>query len=161
MAIDAFLKLEGVDGESHDDKHKGWIDILSWSWGATQSGTAHLGGGGGAGKVDMGDVSVVKYFDKASSALMQKVATGKHIATGELKMRKAGDEKLDYLVIKLSDIMITSFQTGSSAGEERQTESLSLNFAKIEWTYKEQLEDGTGGAETKMGYDIRKQVPTV
>jgi type VI secretion system secreted protein Hcp len=157
MAVDALLKIDGIDGEAHDDKHKGWIDVLSWSFSSSQPGNTHTGGGSSAGKANFGDVNIVKAFDKASSYLMQHVANGKHIKEATLKMRKAGETKVDYLVIKMTDLIIASYDTGGSGGEEALTEQFSMNFAKIEWSYHEQAEDGSKGTEHKMGWDIKAQ----
>ena len=90
MAVDMFLKLDGIDGESVDDSHAKEIDILAWSWGMSQSGTFHSGAGGGAGKANFQDISITKYVDKASATLMTKIATGDHVAKARLTVRKAG-----------------------------------------------------------------------
>src|ERR1700753_4105926 len=78
-AVDYFLKIDGIEGESKDSKHKGEIDLDSWSWGANQSGTYHGGGGGGAGKVAMQDFHFVMKINKASPKLMLACASGEHI----------------------------------------------------------------------------------
>ena len=155
MAVDMFLKLEGIDGESQDKKHKGEIDILAWSWGASQSGTTHMGSGSGAGKVSVQDVSVTKYIDSASAALLQHITTGKHIPTGRLLVRKAGDTPLEYINLSMEDIIITSFQIGGSGGEERLTENMTMNFAKYGLYYTPQKADGSGEADKQTAYDIQ------
>ena len=121
-----------------------------------------MGGGGGAGKVSMQDMTITKYVDKGSPGLQQHVANGKHIDTGELVVRKAGGKKpLEYIKYKLTDLIVTSYQTGGSGGEDRLTENISLNFAKIEWTYTPQKDDGSGEPEVKAGWDIKKNESTV
>lgn len=154
MAVDMFIKLEGIDSESQDDSHKDWIDVLAWSWGASQSGSTHMGGGGGSGKADIQDVSFTHFIDSASPKLMQYLFSGKHVPKGELVIRKAGDKPLEYLKVQLEDVMITSLSTGGSGGEDRLTENVTLNFAKVNVIYTPQGKDGSGGAEIKAGWDI-------
>ncbi|OED39501.1 Hcp1 family type VI secretion system effector [Chromatiales bacterium (ex Bugula neritina AB1)] len=163
MAVDIFLKLEGpvINGEAQDDVHAEEIDILAWSWGATQSGTTHMGGGGGAGKVNVNDLSVTKYIDSASHNLLQHCFDGKHIEKGTLVVRKAGGEPLEYYTIIMEDIIISSVSTGGSGGEDRLTENVTLNFSKVDVTYKPQNKDGTAGADKKAGWDIAANKTTV
>ncbi|GAA0583513.1 Hcp family type VI secretion system effector [Halomonas salifodinae] len=157
MAVDMFLKLEGIDGESMDAGHTDEIDVLSWSWGASNSGTMHISKGGGAGKVSVQDISVVKYVDKASTAMIQAVAVGKHVPSATLTVRKAGgDEPVEYLVIEMKSVLISSWQTGGSQGEERLTESVTLNFEEFKTTYTPQDNDGTALASVDFGYNIAK-----
>jgi type VI secretion system secreted protein Hcp len=154
--VDYFLKLKGIDGESFDSKHKGEIDVESWSWGETQTGTGHAGGGHGGGKVAMQDFHFVMKMNKASPKLMLHCADGTHIPEGLLTCRKAGKEQQEYLKIKFTDILVSSYQTGGSAhGELVPTDQISLNFAKIEVEYKEQKQDGSLGALTKAGWDAK------
>jgi type VI secretion system secreted protein Hcp len=156
MAVDMFLKLDGIKGESADHKHKEEIDVLAYSWGMSQSGTAHMGGGVGAGKVSVQDISVTKYVDKSSPTLMLHCCNGKHIKKGTLTLRKAGEHPLEYLVMDMEDIIVAHVSTGGSHGEDRLTENLSLNFAKFHAKYKEQKQDGSGGPETEVKWDIRQ-----
>src|SRR6187402_3524351 len=104
MAVDMFLKLDGIAGESKDKAHTGEIHIESFSWGMSQTGAHGSGGGGGAGKVSVHDISVTKLTDKSSCALMAALASGKHIKDGPITVRKAGEKPLEYLKIKLTDI---------------------------------------------------------
>src|SRR5207244_6023969 len=97
MAGDMFLMLDGIKGESADDKHKGESDIESFSWGLAQSGSGSRGSGSGTGKGDIADINIQKLVDKASPTLMLACAHGKHIAKGELSVRKAGERPLEYL----------------------------------------------------------------
>jgi type VI secretion system secreted protein Hcp len=156
-AVDYFLKLKGIDGESADGKHKGEIDVESWSWGETQSGTGHFGGGGGAGKVAMQDFHFVMKMNKASSKLLLACASGEHIPEGLLTCRKAGKEQQEFLKIKFTDILVSSYQTGGSQGSDViPMDQISLNFAKIEIEYKEQKPDGSLGGTEKAGWDVKK-----
>jgi type VI secretion system secreted protein Hcp len=142
-AFDAFLKIDGVEGESTDDQHKGEIVIEAWSFGATQT----LAAGGGAratGKSCLSEFRLVKLVDKASPALLSATMTGVHLPTATISVRKAGDSKQDYLIIKMSDVLVTSVQ--HSGGGYVPMESLSLNFAQVKLTYHQQKPDGSLGA---------------
>src|SRR5215475_6909102 len=158
MAVDMFLKIDTVDGESKDSKHKKDIDVLAWSWGMSNSGSAHVGGGAGAGKVNVQDLSFTKYIDLSSPDLMLACCNGKHFDTAFLTVRKAGEHPLEYLKIKLTEVLITSVSTGGSGGEDRLTENVTLNFAKVNVDYIEQTATGGEGAKPKMGWDISKNV---
>jgi type VI secretion system secreted protein Hcp len=153
--VDYFLKLTGIEGESTDSKHKNEIDVESFSWGASNSGTHAGGGGGGAGKVAMQDFNFVMRASKATPKLMQACATGQHIPEGILVCRKAGEEQQDFLTIKMSDLLVSSYQTGGSNGEIVPMDSVGLNFSKIEFEYKEQKPDGSLGGTVKAGYDLK------
>ena len=153
MAVDTFLKLGDIKGESKDAKHPGEIDVLSWSWGVSQTGTMGTGGGGGAGKANFSDISIMHAVDKASPVLMQKCATGEHIKEGTLVSRKAGKGQQEYLIVKLNDILITSVQPSGSS--EHPMESVSFQFSKIDLEYKPQKEDGSLDAGLHFKYDIK------
>jgi type VI secretion system secreted protein Hcp len=153
-SVDYFLKIDGIDGES--TARKGEIDLESWSWGETQTGTHVGGGGGGAGKVQMQDFHFVMTCNKASPKLLEACATGQHIKEGTLLCCKAGGKQEEYLKIKFSDLLISSFQTGgSSHGDVVPTDQISFNFSKIEYEYKEQKADGTLGGAVKAGFDLK------
>src|SRR5438067_13006136 len=152
--VDYFLKIEGIEGESQDSKHKAEIDLESWSWGAVQSGAHAAGGGGGAAKVAMQDFHFVMKHNKASPKLMLACANGEHIKKAVLTARKAGKEQQDFMKVSMEDVLVSSYQTGGSAtGDEIPMDQVSLNFAKIEHEYKEQKADGTLGGAVKTGYD--------
>jgi type VI secretion system secreted protein Hcp len=155
MAVDIFLKLDPVKGESADSKHKDWIDVLSFSWGMTQSGNTHVATGGGSGKVNVQDLSFTHYVDKASADLMKACAKGTHIAEGLLTVRKAGgDNPLDYIKIKLQDIIVTSVQPGGTTHGDQLMEQVTLNFSKFKYEYKVQTARGGAGASPNFGWDI-------
>ncbi len=156
-AVDYFLKIDGIEGESADAKHKNEIDVESWSWGATQSGTFSMGGGGGAGKVSMQDMHFVAKMSKASPKLLLANASGQHIKTAVLTLRKAGTDQQEFAKFTLSDVLVSSYQTGGSAsGSIVPMDQFSLNFAKIEKEYKEQKADGTLGGAVKVGWDLKQ-----
>ena len=156
-AVDYYLKLDGVDGESLDSKHKGTIEIESFSWGATQSGTSGHGSGAGAGKVSFQDFHFTMKINKASPKLMEKCATGEHIKNAILTARKAGGRQEEYMKVTFTDVLVSSFQTGGvGSADVVPTDQISFNFSKIEMEYKEQKEDGSLGGAIKAGYDIKK-----
>ncbi|NBC12504.1 MAG: type VI secretion system tube protein Hcp [Gammaproteobacteria bacterium] len=155
MAVDMFLELDsGVLGEAQDHKHKDEIDVLAWSWGMSQAGTFHTGGGGGAGKANFQDISVTKWIDKSSAALMLYCANGDHFPAAKLTVRKAGKTPLEYLIIHMKKVLVTSVSTGGSGGEDRLTENISLNFAEVKVEYTPQLPDGTGDAKQEFTWNI-------
>lgn len=152
--VDYFLKIEGVESESTDDKHKGEVELMSFSWGQTNSGSAGHGAGAGAGKVIPQDFHFVKKMDKASPKLMIACATGEHFKTATLTARKAGGGQQEYLKITMEELMVTSYQTGGSAeGDPVPIDQISMNFVKLTLAYKEQKVDGSLGGEIKQGYD--------
>jgi type VI secretion system secreted protein Hcp len=155
MAVDMFLKLTGIKGESKDHKHKDEIHIESFSWGMSQTGAHDIGGGGGAGKVSVHDLNFTKRCDKASADLMYYCSSGKHIPEGLLTVRKAGDKPLEYLKIKLVDILVSGVQQAGH-GSELLTENVSLNFSKFFVEYQEQKPDGSGSPAGAMGWDIKQ-----
>ena len=145
MAVDMFIKIGDIKGESKDDKHADEVDVLAWSWGLSQSGSAHHGSGAGAGKVNVQDISLTKWVDSSSTALIVAACKGTHIKEAKLTVRKAGDKPLEYIKITLTDVLVSSVQTGGSGGEDRLTENVSINFASYEVAYQQQAK--TGGAE--------------
>ena len=154
-AVDYFLKVDGIQGESKADDHKDEIDVLSFSWGATQSGTF----GGAGGKVAMQDFHFTMLHSKASPALMLACAQGDHIKNAILtceKKRKDGKEQQDFLIITLHDCLVSSYQTGGSAGGNViPTDQITLNFAKIEHEYKEQDAKGALAGSVKKTFDLK------
>jgi type VI secretion system secreted protein Hcp len=158
MAVDMFLKLGDVKGESVDDKHKDEIDVLSWSWGATQSATTHLGSGGGAGKVAVQDLHITKHLDKSSPRLMLACCTGKHYEEGLLTVRKAGDKPVEYLKLTLKEVLISSVSVAGHGADDRLTENITLNFAQFKQEYTPQKADGSGDAAIEGTFNIAKNV---
>ncbi|WP_294541191.1 type VI secretion system tube protein Hcp [uncultured Rhodoblastus sp.] len=156
MAVDIFIKIDGIEGESHDDKHKNEIDVQSFSFGLSQTGSYSAGGGGGVGKASFQDVHFTKHSDKSSPKLFLASASGEHIKKAEVTFRKAGKEQQEYFKITLSDVLVSSYQVSDSqGGTTLPSESVSLNFAKIEFDYKEQKADGTLGGSVKTGWDVK------
>ena len=158
MSVDMFLKLDDIKGESIDHKHKDEVDVLAWSWGLSQSGTTHMGGGGGAGKVNVQDLSLTKYVDKSSPNLIIATCNGKHYKQAVLTVRKAGENALEYLKITMKEVLISSVSTGGSGGEDRLTENVTLNFGWFKVEYTPQKSDGTGDAAVEAVWDIAGNV---
>jgi len=156
MAADMFMKIGNITGESADKKHPNEIDVLTWSWGVSNSGTTHEGGGGGAGKARVQDLSFTKYIDAASHALLIASTSGEHYAKANLVVRKAGGKgaPIEYIKIEMNEVLVTSVSCGGSGGQDRLTESVTLNFAKVKFEYTPQKDDGTAGAAKTMNYDI-------
>jgi type VI secretion system secreted protein Hcp len=155
MSSDIFLKIDGIKGESKDDKHKDEIELLAWSWAEAQTGSAARGGGMGSGKVEMHDITFTKHVDKATPKLISACAKGDHIPKAEMAMRKAGGEQKEYLKIELDDVMVSSYATSGSGGGETPTENVSLNFGKITVEYFEQDNKGTMTSVGKAGWDVK------
>ena len=154
MAVDMFIQIGDLKGESRDKVHIGKIDVLAWSWGMSNSGSAHTGGGAGAGKANVQDLSFTKYIDKCSPSLLLACCKGSHYTDATLVVRKAGGKPLEYLTITMSEVLVTSVSTGGSDGEDRLTENVSLNFAKVKVDYVEQKADGTEGDKPTMTFDV-------
>jgi type VI secretion system secreted protein Hcp len=156
MAVDVFLKIGDIKGESKDSKHAGEIDVLSWSWGVAQTGSVSMGGGGGAGKANFQDLSFMHALDKASPVLMKACAMGDHFADATLVSRKAGKGQQDYLIVKMKEVFITSVQPSGSS--EHPMESVSMSFGHIDLEYKPQKEDGSLDGGVHFIYDIKKNL---
>lgn len=156
MAVDMFMNMGAIKGESRDKIQgpKGDIDVLAWSWGMSQSGTTHMGGGGGSGKASFQDLSFTKYIDSATNALMTALATGDHQDTVVLTVRKAGDGQQKYILITMEQVLVTSISTGGSGGEDRLTENVTLNFGKVTFAYTPQDAKGTVAGDKTFAYDI-------
>lgn len=159
MAVDFFLKIDGVEGESRDDAHTSEIDVLSWDWGMSQTGSMHTGGGGGTGKVSVNDLTIVKQVDKSTPNLMKSCTTGQHFSFATLVCRKStGTDPLEYLIIDMKDVLISNISSGGGESEEFLTETVTLNFAAFEYAYTPQASDGAPEGEVKHGFDIEKNV---
>ena len=157
MAVDMFLNIEGeIEGESKDKEHANEIDVVDWSFGLSNSGSFHMGGGGGAGKANFQDISISKYVDSASTKLMLYCANGDHFKNATLTVRKAGKTALEYIIIKMGKVMITSVSTGGSGGDDRLVEHITLNFEDFEVKYTPQKDDGSAGKPTEIKWDIGK-----
>jgi len=161
MAFDAFLKIDGIPGESTDSKHKDWIEVLSYSCGVSQraSASASSSGGATAERADFQDFSIVKALDKASPKLALACADGSHIKEITLELCRAGGDKVKYMEYKLTHSIVSSVRPGGSAGgnETLPLEEVSFNFGKVQWTYVQQKRaDGSGGGNVAAGWDLQQ-----
>jgi type VI secretion system secreted protein Hcp len=174
---DHFLKLDGIDGEAQDSVYKGWIDVLSFNYSATQGGTSHVGGGGGKGRVALQDMVISKGLDKASPALFQHCCSGQHITKAVITTRKAGKTQQPYYTITMTDVLVSSHATGDTkrwnpkitddrrnAGGgpvvylnyEMPSETITLNYSTISIAYSEQGPDGSVKGQIVKGWDAKQ-----
>jgi len=151
---DMFLKLTNIKGEALDAKHKDEIEILSWSFGASQSGSAHGGTGSGTGKVAIQDLTITHYVDQASTDLLKHLTSGKHIDEGLLTIRKAGGTAVEYFKFKMEQILVSHISNGGGAGQDRITENVTLNFRKFTQTYTGQDAKGSKKPSSDFTWDI-------
>jgi len=159
MAFDSFIKIDGIPGESSDDKHKDWIEIISFSHEMTQpaSATASTAGGATAERVNIGEFKIVHNLDKASPKLYDACCRGKHIKDVTIEMCRAGGDKVKYMEIKLEQVLVSHVGTSGSSSSSSgfPVEEVSFSFGKISWTYTQQKRsDGAGGGNVNAGWDL-------
>ena len=153
MAADIFAKIGDIKGESIDAKHKDEVEVLSWSWGVSQSASVTPGSGGGTGKASFHDFVITHHVDKASPLLLKACATGEHIKEATISVRRAvSKSQQDYLIVKMSDVLVTNVSQG---GAEVTSETVSLVFSKVEYEYKPQKLDGSLDTSVFFKFDIR------
>ena len=158
MAV--FLKLDGIEGESQDNRHAKEMDVSAWSLGVTNPGTGHAGGGGvGAGRATFTDLSVTKVLDKASPALLLAVATGRHIRTATLTVTSGGPRPIEYLTVQLEDVLVTSCLLADPADPDRPVENVSFQYGKIRVSYTQQSATGGVGTVSTFGWDVIRNAP--
>jgi type VI secretion system secreted protein Hcp len=155
MASGIFAKIGNIKGESLDSKHKGEVELLSWSWGVAQSGTMAHGGGGGEGKASFHDFNFTHHIDKASPVLLKACATGEHIKEATITVRKAGKGQQEFLIIKMNDVIITSVDLSGTGETPASAAHVALQFAKVDLEYKPQKADGSLDAGLHFKYDIK------
>jgi type VI secretion system secreted protein Hcp len=153
MASDIFAKIGDIKGESRDDKHTGEIEVLSFSWGVTNTANPG-GGGGGAGRATFQDLSFTHTIDKASPNLLKACATGSHLKEATITHRKAGKGQQEFLIIKMNDVIITGVSLGDSSGGSG-SENVTLAFAKVDLEYKPQKPDGSLDTGVHFKFDIK------
>ncbi len=160
MALDMFMRIEGVNGESRDANHKNWTDVKSFSWGAEQPGSMHTGGGGGTGKVNFNDLKVTTAIDKAAPTILKNCATGQHLAKVEISVCKAGGTQIEYSRTTLEDVLITGVKFIGANENEALIIEYSFQAAKVRNQYWEQSDKGTKGAEVQMAFNIKENKTT-
>lgn len=154
-----FLKLDGIEGESLDSKHSGEIEIKRWEWNTENHVKWDVNQGGQSTKVDVGHIMLDKICDKASVTLHQNCVTGKHIKNGTITCRKNdGDQKFEYLILKLTDIMVTKITFDGDGGEQLLTEHVGLSFAEYRMDYKLQNDTGSAQGSKSFQFNVQKQV---
>lgn len=158
MAVDTFLKIEGIEGESTDEKHKKWIEIDSFSWGAHQAvSTASASGGRTAERVSISDLSFSKTVDASSPHLMLACCNGKHFTKVQLEVCEASENKHKYLGIELENVVVSSYSPSGFKGGDKVGEAVSLNFGKIKWEYTPLGQDGKPGSKVgPMGWNLEE-----
>jgi len=155
MANEYFLKLDTIEGESTKKGFEKQIEIDSYQWGESQGGSHSVGEHRTVGKVDMQPFTCVVKMTSASPKLFLACATGSKIAKAEFSARKAGGKQEVFLKWKLSDLIISSYQTGGSSSSEIPMDTFTIAYTKIEVEYKPETDKGMGAAVT-AGYDLKK-----
>jgi type VI secretion system secreted protein Hcp len=156
-ATDMFLQADGLLGESQNDKYKDAIEVLAWSWGASNSVSA-TSGGAGAGKANLQDLSFTKYIDRSSPVILTDLVTGKVIPKAKLTVVKAGEKPKPYLRMCFTGVRLTSVSTGGSGGEDRLTENVTFAYATVVEAYQQQKADGTLGPTVFGGWDLVNRI---
>jgi type VI secretion system secreted protein Hcp len=159
VAVDYFLKLDTIPGGSTDNAHKDEIQLEAFSWGATNAARAGAGGGAGAGKVQLNDLSVTMAASVASPKLFVACASGTHLKSATLSARKAGEKPHDFLVLKFTDVVVTSYQAAGSAGGDTLVDGATLGYATVEVEFRPQKPDGSPGAAVKGGWNVKANKP--
>jgi len=149
---DMFLKLEGIEGESADDKKKNHIEIQSFTLGGANSGSLASATGGGTSKVSLQDAHFTKTIDKSSPNLFGALTVGRHIDKATVFVRKAGGDPKDYFTMTMTPCYVSSYSISGHEGGGMPNESFSLNYDKIEFEYKTQDDKGNLGAAIKAGW---------
>ena len=154
MATEIFAKIGDIKGESLDSKHKDEIEVLSFAWGVSNPGPTSTGGGSGVGKPTFQDLTIVHGIDNATPALLLACATGRRINEATISHRKAGPNQQDHLIVKLSEVTITSVgQTG--AEDHPYAESVTVKYTKVDLHYRRQKPDGSLDAGQHFKYDVK------
>jgi len=155
---DYFLKIDGIPGESQDDKHKDWIELASFSWGVDRASPGAAPPGSGAARAKSRGFAFVMRVNKASPQLFLSCASGKHIKEAMLSVRRPGARQLEYLKIKFSDVLVTSFgeTAGEAAGEAAPQETIGFDFGRLEMAYTPQDASGAGATAVTASWDFSK-----
>ncbi len=165
MPYDMFLQIDGVKGDSTDDKHKDWIEVTSYNHGVCQAAGASLSAQGAhtGGRADHGDFSLTKRLDSASPNLSLYCCTGKHIPEISIEMCRAMGDKTVFMTYKFKDTIVSSVtQTGASDSEDPiPMEEITFRYGQINWAYTKTDITGGGkkGAEIKAGWSTMMNKP--
>jgi type VI secretion system secreted protein Hcp len=161
MPANAFLRIDGIKGESTDDRHREWIAVLSFSWGCNQQARAFQAGSGGGSsrRADFADLTIVKPLDAATPLLFVACAKGEHIKEVVLELCRAGGDRLKFMEYKMSEVTVSGVTVSGDGGRD-PTETVSFTYGKIEQTYvKQKHADGTGGGNVQAGWDLQANKP--
>lgn len=159
MGVAMFMKVDGVTGESADAQHKGWTDIQSFTWGASQPGAMASGSGGNAGKASFNDLVVAAYMDKGAPAIIKNCANGKHLSSVEISACKTGGTQVEFMRVTLQEVLVTSAQVaGIDPGDvaDRLMMHYGFHAAKVKKQYWQQNDNGGKGAEVTVGWNIKE-----
>ncbi|MDR6934895.1 MULTISPECIES: type VI secretion system tube protein Hcp [unclassified Luteibacter] len=163
MAFDMHIKFGPgqvkIEGASNHAKHKGEVPIIAWAWGASNSGNLHTGAGyASGGKANVQDITITKFVDSCSNALLNACCTGARVENATLYVTNATGEQTDFVTIELSEgVMVTSMSTGGSGGDERLTENITLHFGKFKYAFQPQDDKGKpDGGKKEFTYDMQQ-----
>lgn len=162
MPANAFLRIDGIKGESTDDRHREWIEVLSFSWGCSQQAGASQAGSGGrsSGRTDFADLTIAKPLDAATPLLFKACAKGEHLKEVTLELCRVGGDNLKFMEYKMGDVTVSGVAVSGDGGGDA-TESVSFNYGRIQQTYtKQKHADGTGGGSVQAGWDLHGNKPT-
>jgi type VI secretion system secreted protein Hcp len=156
-----FLKIEGIAGDSTDAKHKGEIEVQSFSWGVNHPAPPASGGGGAAGKAAFEDLHVVTPFSSAGPRLLEACATGAHLRSAVLTGRRSGGKaQLEYMTLTLSDVLVSSYHSSAaSADAVVPSDMFSLAYSRLQIEHEAQSPTGSAGAATVAGFDLTRHQP--
>ena len=150
-----YMNIQGIDGDSTNSQFPNWFEVMSFSWGESNAGTQSSGGGGGAGKVQFSDFSVTKRAGKGSPLIMVACASGKHLPAVQFAITtgRGRDQQNVFEQFKLTEVLVSSYQIGDDLGSN-PSETLTLNFAKIEFDQTVNMADGSVTVQTGV-WDTR------
>ncbi len=158
MAVDMFMKIDDIKGESADDVHKAEIDVYSWKWGVTQTGSSGIASGSGVGRANVQDFVFTTKVDSSHPTVLGMSLKGKSFKTAVFTQRKAGDKPLEFVKITMSNGLISGIFFEGNHTDETQTVTVTLNFGQVKFDYTPQAADGSGGATISYGHDITRNV---
>lgn len=156
MAVDMYMRIDGVTGESKDGNHQGWTNIRSYAWGASQPGNMSIGSGGGLGKASFSDLRITAMVDRATPAVLKYCANGKHVSTIEVSVCKAGGSQIEYLRITLNEVLVTSVDQSAANDSDAVMVTYTFQAAKVKQQYWEQTDQGTKGGESVLSWNIKE-----
>jgi len=157
-AVDAFLKIDGIEGDSTDETHPNEIVALSFKIGVVQHTALNSAVGGiSTGRPEFKPLTIFKSIDKASPKLFMACASGKHFANATLVVRKAGENPVEFFKVVLTDVLISSLNEDADTTdrEGNPVETVALSYSKIVWTFTPQNTDGSLGTGITGGFDFK------